>query len=52
MDTLNQIEGIQEAIAILRKAAGQTASGGLIIYRIVDHAIKHLDNQVPALLAA
>jgi hypothetical protein len=51
MDSLEIIQGINEAIKILQKANRQTAAGAPSIWKLVEHAEGHLDKQIAEFLA-
>ena len=49
--TLVELESLQEACRILRKAAQQVASGTITVWKLLDRAQHHLDTQMRDALA-
>jgi hypothetical protein len=51
METIEIIEGINDAIKILDVSRGALSGGSQAIWNLAYHATKHLDKQITDLLA-
>ena len=52
MTNLTEMQAVQEAYETLMRVRASLSSGTLAIWRIVDHAAKHLDTRMSELIAA
>ena len=50
MDSLQTIEGMNDAIKLLTSKRSELASGALRIWQLVAHAEKHLNKQIAEIL--
>lgn len=51
METLEIIQGMDEAVRILKKAGFELCGGSHALWSLVDHAEQHLNKQIRELLA-